>query len=509
MLVTPANGIMFLASFAFLAIGIVSWLSFPRPDASARLWMSGFVVSGVAPILGALGGAEVGAGPFISSSVALAVSFVLFGLAMQALQRPSVPLRDYWMPICIAALVYALCLGYAVDRNSDVAQIVLFAAGNTLAAAWATRQAMQLNQHKPSRFVVHLIVVFGIQAVFLFIRIPQSVFGEPSRLWQHDTLNEIIVAVVCLCGIIKAVSYYALRFEEIREQLEQETGLIREQSQQLAQKNVEIISALHAVPIACVVTSPALDILHANTQAKRLRGDSNIDGEREKLCEWMLGLRAANLPSFASSRYMALVTQSQETATLVEVSARGLESNSAAAQYVFIIKPVEFSDSIMDSVWFGVPTQENRTYLFCDDSGIVKSAQASWFDQLGAHAVFESPQFGFEDGAANRNVKGLNLWSSLRKLTGDIEKIDRASRDLRSRRVSSLLLRSDSGLHVSCGFIALPNAADDSSLWIVEVVTKQVQMSTNVSKRPPKNVSIDNAKNRPLDTEVPAFLRQN
>ena len=277
MLVTPANGIMFLASFAFLAIGIVSWLSFPRPDESARLWMSGFVVSGVAPILGALGGAEVGAWPFISSSVALAVSFVLFGLAMQALQCPSVPLRDYWMPTCIAALVYALGLGYAVDRNSDVAQILLFAAGNTLAAAWATRKAMQLNQQKPSRFVVHLIVVFGIQAVFLFIRIPQSVFGEPSRLWQHDTLNEIIVAVVCLCGIIKAVSYYALRFEEIREQLEQETGLIREQSQQLAQKNVEIISALHAVPIACVVTSPALDILHANTQAKRLRSDSNID----------------------------------------------------------------------------------------------------------------------------------------------------------------------------------------------------------------------------------------
>ena len=72
-----------------------------------------------------------------------------------------------------------------------------------------------------------------------------------------------------------------------------------------------------------------------------------------------------------------------------------------------------------------------------------------------------------------------------------------------------LFRSSDSGLHVSCGFIALPNAADDSSLWIVEFVTKQVQMSTNVSKRPPKNVSIDNAKNRPLDTEVPAFLRQN
>ena len=492
MLVTPANGIMFLASFAFLAIGIVSWLSFPRPDASARLWMSGFVVSGVAPILGALGGAEVGAWPFISSSVALAVSFVLFGLALHALQRPSAPLRDYWMPTCIAALVYALGLGYAVDRNSDVAQIVIFSMGNGFAAGWATHRAMQLNQRKPSPFVVHLIIVFGIQTAFLLIRVPQALIGETSRLWQHDTTNEIIVAVVCLCGIIKAVSYYALRFEEIREQLEHETGVIREQSQQLAQKNAEIISALHAVPIACVVTSPELDVLHANSQAKRLMGETDIEIHRRKLSEWMLGMRAANLPSFVSSRHMALVTDNQEAATLVEVSSRGLESSSAAAQYVFIVKQVDFSESIMDSVWSSIPIQENRTWLVCDELGTVLSGQASWFDLLGT-----------------RQVKGVELWSSLRKLTGDEEKIDRASRDLRSRKASSLLLRSDSGLHVSCGFIALCNDADDRSLWIVEVVTKQVQTPTNVSKRPPKNIPIDNAKNRPLDTEVPAFLRQN
>ena len=509
MLVTPANGIMFLASFAFLAIGIVSWLSFQRPDSSARLWMMGFVVSGVAPILGALGGAEVGAWPFISSSVALAVSFVLFGLALHALQRPPVPLRDHVLPACIAALIYALCLGYAVDRNSDVAQIVIFAAGNGLAATWATRQAMQLNQRKPSPFVVHLIIVFGIQTVFLFFRIPQAVFGEPSRLWQHDTINEVVVAVICLCGIIKAVSYYALRFEEIREQLEHETGVIREHSQQLAQKNAEIISALHAVPIACVVTSPALEILHANAQAKRLMGAANVDDERRKLSDWMLGLRAANLPSFAASRYMALVTESQETATLVEVSSRGLESNSAAAQYVFIIKTVDFSESIMDAVWCSVPTQESRTWLVCDEHGAVLSAQASWFDLLGTHAVFESPQFGFDDTAMTRSARGLDLWGSLKKLTGDEPKIARASHELRSRKASSVLLRSDSGMHVSCGFIALRADTDDRSLWIVEVVMRQAQPSANVAKRSSKAISTEIVKNRQFDTEVPAFLRQN
>lgn len=508
MLVTPANGIMFLASFAFLAIGIVSWFSFQRPDHSARLWMAGFIVSGIAPILGALGGADVGPWPFISSSVALAVSFVLFGLALRALQRTASPLRDYVATTGVATLLYALCLGYAVDRDSDVAQIVMFSAGNGLAAAWATRQAMQLNQLKPSPFVVHLIIIFGIQTAFLFIRIPQAISGGASRLWQHDTTNEIIVAVLSLCGIVKAVSYYALRFEEIRERLEHETGVIREQSQKLAQKNAEIVSAMHAVPIACVVTSPTLDILYVNAHAKRLMGESSKDDDFRKLSGWMLGLQAANPLSFAAAHHMVLVSQSHETATLVEIAAKGLESESSAAQWVFTIKPVEFSDAIMESVWSSMQGQENRAWLLCDKHGGVLSAQASWFDLLGAHAAFDAPQLGFGETPEPRSAKGLRLWSTLRNLVGNDEKIDRTCRDLQSNKASSLLLRSDAGLHVSCGFISLRSSADDKTLWMVEVVVKQLNPSANTARRSAKAVTSDVNENRQPDTEIPAFLRR-
>lgn len=54
MLVTPGNGIMFLASMTFLAIGLVGWLSFPKRDRSAKLWMLAFVIAGFAPLLGAV-----------------------------------------------------------------------------------------------------------------------------------------------------------------------------------------------------------------------------------------------------------------------------------------------------------------------------------------------------------------------------------------------------------------------------------------------------------------------
>ena len=111
MLVTPGNGIMFVASFAFLAIGLVGWFSFRRPDRSAKLWMLGFVVSGIAPILGALGGGNVGPWPFVSSSMALAASFVLFGLALKALYSPRLSINEYIVRLGGGFLVYLIGLG--------------------------------------------------------------------------------------------------------------------------------------------------------------------------------------------------------------------------------------------------------------------------------------------------------------------------------------------------------------------------------------------------------------
>ena len=511
MLVTPGNGIMFLASFAFLAIGLVGWFSFKRPDLSAKLWMLGFVVSGIAPILGALGGADVGPWPFVSSSLALAASFVLFGLALKVLYSPRLSLHEYVVTMGGSFIVYLLCLGYSVNSGSDSAQIVLFALGNGLAAAWATQQAVQLSQRSRSPFVVHLIIIFGVQAAFIFLRIPQGLVADAPRLWEHDTFNEVILVVLSICGIIKAVSYFGLRFEEIRERLESETGVIREQAQKLAQKNAEIASAMHAGPIACVVTNPSLEVLYGNAQAKRLFGQSMLDEKGKKLSDWMLGLHGANQLAFAAARHMMLMSGNPQTAVAVEISANGLESDSSSSQWVFLIKPVDFSDAVIESVWSGIPRSDHRTWLICDRLGRVSSAQTAWGELLGSYAVFDTPELRFGGVSEPRDARNMNLWESLKQFSAEGEKIERARRELQSGNASSLLCRDAAGTQLSCGFLPIKGRVSEEDLWIVEVSWKQLPSST-VPKISParelKTLKSDVAEAPIPKIDVPEFLRR-
>jgi PAS domain-containing protein len=512
MLVTPGNGIMFLASFAFLAIGLVGWFSFKRPDLSAKLWLLGFVISGIAPILGAFGGGTVGPWPFVSSSLALAISFVLFGLALKTLYSPGLPLREYVVTAGGSFVVYLVCLGYSVNSGSESAQIMLFALGNGLAAAWATHQAVQLNQRSQSPFVVHLIIIFGIQTAFIFLRIPQAMVSDPSRLWEHDTLNEVILVVLSICGIIKAVSYFGLRFEEIRERLEFETGVIREQAQKLAQKNAEIASAMHAVPIACVVTNPSLEVLYINAQAKRLLGSTGTDEKNRKLSDWMLGLQGVSQLSFAAARHMLLISGNPTTTLVAEVSANGLESDSSSSQWVFLIKPVDFSDAVIESVWSGIPRTDNRTWLICNRFGRVSSAQTAWGELLGSYAVFDTPELRFGGVSEPRDAREMNLWESLKQFSDDADKIERSRRELQASKASALLLRDAAGTQLSCGFIPVRRNAGEEELWVVEVTCKQLRSPTVAKTSPPKNEkavkSNTAAGASPRGLDVPDFLRR-
>lgn len=514
MLVTPSNGIMFLASLAFLAIGLVGWISFRRPDVSAKLWMLGFVASGIAPILGALGGAEVGPWPFVSSSFMLALSFIFFGLALKVLYSPNLALREYIITAGIGLLVYLICLGYVVNNGSSSSQIVLFALGNGIAAAWATYQAVQLSRRSRSPFVIHLIIMLGIQTAFILLRIPQALAPDPPRLWEANTFNEWILVILSICGIIKAVSYFALRFEEIRERLENETGVIREQAMKLAQKNAEIVSAMHAVPIACIVTNPSLEVLYFNAEARRLLGPHATAEKGRKISDWMVGLQGINQTSFAAARHTWVITGSPSEVIAAELSVNGLESDSSAAQWVFLLKPVDNAQSVVESIWAGIPRTEHRTWLICDDHGVISSAQTAWGELLGAYAVFNTPELRFGGISDPRDARGMNLWESLKRFSNETDKIDRARIDLRSGKVSSLLVRDEIGVQLSCGFLPVRRRSGDAAQWLIEVIWKQPRRAAAPTKPLASKISapsktIDQSEAPASRLDIPDFLRRN
>lgn len=481
MLVTPGNGIMFLASMTFLAIGLVGWLSFPKRDRSAKLWMLAFVIAGFAPLLGAVLSGPGAGWAFVGGTCLFALSFFMFGLSLKVLYDANVQIKDYVLLAIAAALIYALILGYAVATASEGTQIILFALGNSLAAGWATQQALQLSRRQPSAFAGHLVVIFGAQTLILFLRVPQVMNGDERRLWESGTANEFILMTLCLLGIIKAVSYFSLRFEEIRKKLAAESEIIRDQAAELARKNAEIASAMHVVPVACVVTHPSLEILYLNAEARRLFGEHT--SPKKKLSEWAVGFYGQSEVALTAARYLFVRSAHSPATQAMAVEVKGLEGESSSAQWVFSFKPVPCTRQIIESIWNHMPRIDDRTWLVCDQSGIIVSAQSAWGEVLGPYAVFQAPELRFGGIHEPHAAHGMDLWASLQKMGGEDPQIHRAQAAHREGKATSLLIRDPTGGRLSCGLSPLHCDTSHGDLWLIEAIWKPAPSAGRTSKQ--------------------------
>ncbi|MFZ9993903.1 MAG: hypothetical protein ACO3OV_04290 [Steroidobacteraceae bacterium] len=477
MLITPSNGIMFLASTTFLAIGLVGWLLFPKRDVSAKLWMLGFVIAGVAPLLGTVLGGPEGALAFVLTSTLLAFSFFLFGVSLRSLNNPSLWVKEYLFVAAIIFPVYALLLAYTTVKATAGSQIILFALGNGLTAAWAAQEAIRLSQRQPSQLANHLIFVFGAQATVIFFRILQVMQGDERRLWEPSVINEILLSALCLLGIIKAVAYFALRYEEVRERLARETEIIQAQAAQLARKNAEVASAMHVVPVACIVTHPSLDILYLNAEARRLFGDHT--DSKIKLSDWVIGLRNQGALALTAARHVLIRQPDSAITRAMAIEVSGVDGDTEVAQWVFALRPVNCSVNVLESIWTHIPRVDNRTWLVCDHTGLVISAQSAWGEVLGPWAIMRTPELRFGGISEPRDAKGLDLWATLKTFNADLKQLERTQSAQREGKASSLLLRDTEGARLSCGLTPIHCEGTEERLWLAELSYRPDPKSVN------------------------------
>jgi hypothetical protein len=480
MLSTPSNGIMFLASTTFLAIGLVGWLLFPKRDVSAKLWMLGFVIAGIAPLVGAGLGGPGSAWAFVLTTTLFAFSFFLFGVSLRSLNNPGLWVKEYLLVAAVIFPVYALLLAYTTVKATAGSQIILFALGNGLAAAWVAQEAINLSRRQHSQFANHLIFIFGAQAMIIFFRIPQVMQGNERRLWEASTTNEILLAFLCLLGIIKAIAYFALRYEEVRDRLAREKEVIQAQAAQLARKNGEITSAMHVVPVACVVTHPSLDILYLNAEARRLFG--NHTDAKIKLSDWVTGLRDQGVLALTAARHVLMRQPDSTIARAMAIEVTGVDGDTEVAQWVFAFRPVKCSTHVLESIWTHIPRVDNRTWLVCDHTGLVMSAQSAWGEVLGPWAIMRTPELRFGGIFEPRDAKGLDLWATLQNFNADMKQLERAQGAQRQGQASSLLLRDTEGARLSCGLTPIRCEGPEESLWLVELSYKPDPKSMNTRR---------------------------
>lgn len=506
MLTTPANGVLLLSSLSFLTIGIVGWFSVSNPDRSARIWLTAFVLAGITPLLGA--GQPMDAWAFVLSSTTMALSFALFGLSLKTLYNDKLALKDYVVALTAGALVFMALLGYLFKNASIAAQATAFALGNGAAATWATVEAMNLAKRTQSRFASHLAVIFGIQAAVLALRIPQVWMGEEARLSDNDPLALSIVLALSLCGIVKAISYFALRLEEVRNQVQRDAELVQEQAKRLAQRNSELVSAMHAVPVACVVTDPALRVIYLNAEARRLIGSAFDTESKPRLSDWLIGLQDAQPVAVTSARHAFLKTPDSANALTVEISVSGVDSETPGTQWVFLLKPTAHSQSVLESIWTSFLRRDDRTVLITDNTGRAVSAQTGWGEVLGPYAVFDLPELRFGGITESRDAAGLDLWATLAKFTIDQSQIDRARGEQKNGRGSSLLLRDEKGNQITCGFVPIKSPASAEQQWLVEIVWRTARaVSAEIKAKPSRQLRLEPVRVSHT-ADVPEFLKK-
>lgn len=506
MLENPVQGVLLLAGLTFLATGFLGWISLERPDTSARVWFLAYIAIGISSTAAIQLTQVETTSVYLLSSLTLSIAFLAFGFSLRILRGAGETLRDDVFLAAGAVASFVLVQAYFAARGIFLGRALAFAIGNGIAASWAANQALKLTRSKPSRFASYLAVIFSIEAGVLFLRVPQLLLEleMPIRSIGSDSGILILIVGLALCSITKSIPYFALRYEELRQRIERDASLVREQSRQLAQKNAELASAMHAVPVACVVTRPNLQILYMNAESRRMLDEFSDETARLTLNNFLFGMDGLSPLSVATLRH-ALIKGPQSTGLrLAELTVNGLDRDDPASQWVFLLKPVPFTAPMMESVWRALRRRADRAMLLCDGEGRVLSAQPAWEDVIGHCAVF----FGQEP---TQSGSGLDLFASLRRFAADASKLDRLGEELKRGNGTSVLLRGKAGGQLTVALAPLRDSSE-GNYWVIDmlwrppaVLAARLNQSSLRSEAPPARAS---QRSEARATDIPPFLRK-
>jgi PAS domain-containing protein len=343
-------------------------------------------------------------------------------------------------------------------------------------------------------------VIFSIEAGVLYLRAPQLLLDieMPIRSIGSDSGILIMIVGIALCSIIKSIPYFSMRFEELRQKIERDSSVVREQSRQLAQKNAELASAMHAVPVACIVTRPNLQILYMNAEARRLVNEYSEDTSRLTIGDRLFGMEGMSPLSIAALRHALLKTPASPEMALVEISVSGIERDDAASQWVFLLKPLVFSPQLIDSVWHSLLRRADRTALLCDSAGKVISAQPAWREVIGHCAIFGNNQ-------PAQDASRMDLFASLRSFADDSSKLDRFEAEVLAGRGSSILLRGRVGGQLTVAISPLRGEGDTYYLLVDIFWRAPIVASMRAARLPSKAETTVVAENL---KDIPSFLRK-
>lgn len=329
---------------AVLAIGvsIIGIWAFGVRDTSARLWWRAYALGGVSPSLTVLPLGDAAA-PYMLSLAALlhAVATVMQGVSIRCLRDPKTLTRDFFGFRMVAAGGLWI-VGVALLWWSGLGALTLIIFGVTclLASVWATLESWRLHQQRASTFSLQLLVLFALPTAAWLLRALLVLQGEATRLSSGEPVAAIIVMSIAACWMFRTITYFGMRLDDLRSFAEGEARAIRDQSHALARRNSEIVSAMHAIPVCCMVTDSFSRLIYVNAECHKVLGFAQ-PVTRPALDTVLVGTRGANLANLARMKMVLARTADGRALRLMAMTVRVTEDEGAAIQHVLMFNPVE------------------------------------------------------------------------------------------------------------------------------------------------------------------------
>lgn len=197
-----------------IAVGVILAYTLTAIDRSARYWIAGALLSGVASLLRTV---MPSSEHFVSVSVPNAVNFyinLLFALSLAALTKRELKFDRLLGLGAIFAIAYSLLHELASYFGSAVVEVVINPLVQITMASWIGYWAVQLFREQGLRFAAVLGGLQGVLATLWILRLATGLSQGQIDFAALSVVNAFIFTPLMLVGTIRLLCYLGLRLEE-------------------------------------------------------------------------------------------------------------------------------------------------------------------------------------------------------------------------------------------------------------------------------------------------------
>jgi PAS domain-containing protein len=479
-----------------IAGGISLTFAVHRMSRAAQLWVGALYCTGIGAVLTshrAALGHDIG---YTFATTTFFVGSLLMCIGLLAFEDKPRRWRDIAKLGAAAAAVHLLA-GILLSRlDGQHLQGLHVYASLAATSFWGAALAGRIASERGYRSGRLLQFTFLVVGLLWLLRIYMKLSGHGLSAFDPVTLNVVIFTAHVIFGIARWFSFAAMESERVIRNARSAAERIRQQAEELAERNASMASAMLVAPAACVVTDRIGRVVYLNDEGKRFFGAAGHDFIGRELARAFIGVDPKAQLDDGRTHLLFMKPYREGQSHLLEVRSQTFKGDARSMQRVLVVRQVLGDRDSALQVVRNTPIAPSRVLLACDMDGMVRATR------------FRLESF---DATVQQSLEATrNVWQLLEAAAPGDRTLQRAKARATSGATASVLLRSPTGLTYDVSFSRLAIAEANPPVMLADIRLVQSGLLHAarglLGGRPRTGTAAD-----PEDVakaNIPAFIRQ-